>query len=162
MKYALIRRHEGEHAITLMCGMLSVARSGYTEWRDRPTPPRMEADEGLLKEIQRIYDDHKGRAGSPRITRVLHHEGRRVGKNRVARLMRQNALRAKAARKFKATTNSDHNLPVAPNLLNQDESPTTEPEVGSRHNISSHGRRLVVSGCGARPLHPQSRGLGDV
>ena len=60
------------------------------------------------------------RAGSPRITWALRNEGRWVGKNRVARLMRQNALRAKAARKLKATTNSEHNLPVAPHLLNQD------------------------------------------
>ena len=67
MKYALIRRHEGEHAIALMCGLRSVSRSGYYEWRGRPTPPRMEADEGLLQEIQRLTDDHKGRTGSPRI-----------------------------------------------------------------------------------------------
>jgi len=52
--------------------------------------------------------------------RELRYEGRRVGKNRVARLMRQKALRAKVARKVKATTHSEHNLPVAPNLLNQD------------------------------------------
>ena len=120
MKYALIRRHEGHHAIALMCDLLSVSRSGYYEWRGRPTPPRTKADESLLQAIRRIYHDHKKRVGSPRITWALRHEGRRVGKNRVARLMRQNALRAKAARKFKATTNSDHNLPVAPNLLNQD------------------------------------------
>ncbi len=120
MKYALIRRHEGQHATALMCDLLSVSRSGYYEWRGRPTPPRTKADESLLRAIRRIYHEHKGRAGSPRITWALRHEGRRVGKNRVARLMRQNALRAKAARKYKATTHSDHNLPVAPNLLNQD------------------------------------------
>ena len=120
MKYALIRRHEGQHAIALMCDLLSVSRSGYYEWRDRPTPPRTKADESLLQAIQRIYHGHKGRAGSPRITWALCHEGWRAGKNRVARLMRQNALRAKAARTFAAATHSDHNLPVAPNLLNQD------------------------------------------
>ncbi len=120
MKYALIRRHEKDHAVSLMCRLLTVSRSGYYDWRDRPAPPRIQADEGLLKAIERIYDDHKGRAGSPRITWALRAEGQQVGKNRIARLMRQKALRAKAARKFKATTNSQHNLPVAPNLLNQD------------------------------------------
>ena len=120
VKYALIRRHEGEHAIALMCGLLSVSRSGYYEWRGRPTRPRTKADESLVEAIRRITNDHTGRAGSPRITWALHHEGWRVGKNRVARLMRQNALRAKAARTFAAATHSDHNLPVAPNLLNQD------------------------------------------
>ena len=84
-------------------------------------PPRpAQRPESLLQAIRRIYHDHKGRAGSPRITWALRHEGWRAGKNRVARLMRQNALRAKAAREFKATTHSDHNLPVAPNRLNQD------------------------------------------
>ena len=55
MKYALVRRHEGQHAIALMCDLLSVSRSGYTEWRDRPTPPRTKADESLLQAIRRIY-----------------------------------------------------------------------------------------------------------
>ena len=69
--------------------------------------------------IERTYDEHRGRAGSPRITWELRTEGQRVRKNRVARLMRQKALRAKAARKFKATTHSKHDLPLATNLLNQ-------------------------------------------
>ena len=144
VKDALIRRHEEEHTIALMCGLLSFSRSGYYEWRDRPTPSRTKADESLLRAIRRIYDDHKGRIGSPRITWALRHEGRRVGKNRVARLMRQKALRAKAARKYKATTHSDHNWPMAPNLLNQDKSPTSEPKVGFGHHLSRHRRGLAL------------------
>ena len=120
MKYALIRRHEGDHAVAFMCRLLSVSRSGYYDWRDRPIPPRTRADEALLGAIRRVYDDHKGRLGSPRITHELRNEGQRVGENRIARLMRANVLRAKAARRYKATTNSAHNLPVAPNLLDQD------------------------------------------
>ena len=143
--------------------LLSVSRSGYYEWRGRPTPPRTKADESLLRAIRRIYHDHKGRTGSPRITWALRHEGWRVGKNRVARLMRQNALRAKAARKFKATTNSDHNLPVAPNLLNQDFS-AQRPNQKWVADITylATGEGWLYSCRGARPLHPQSRGLGDV
>ena len=75
VKYALIRRHEGEHAIALMCGLRSVSRSGYYEWRDRPTRPRTKADESLVEAIRRITNDHKGGAGSPRITWALRHEG---------------------------------------------------------------------------------------
>ena len=60
-------------------------------------PRPAQRPESLLQAIRRIYHDHKGRTGSPRITWALRHEGWRVGKNRVARLMRQNALRAKAA-----------------------------------------------------------------
>lgn len=77
------------------------------------------ADAALAKEIKGIYEDHHGRIGAPRITEELRTRGKRVGRHRVARLMRQEALRAKAAKKFKATTNSNHNLPVAPNLLAQ-------------------------------------------
>jgi transposase InsO family protein len=142
---------------------LSVSRSGYYEWRDRPTPPRTEADEDLLQAIRRISDDHKGRVGSPRITWALRNGGRRVGKNRVARLMRQKALRAKAARKYKATTNSDHNLPVAPNLLNQDfsaQKPNQRWVADITYLATDEG--WLYSCRGARPLRPQSRGLGDV
>ena len=106
--------------MAFMCRLLSVSRSGYYDWRDRPIPPRTRADEALLGAIRRVYDDHKGRLGSPRITHELRNEGQRVGENRIARLMRANVLRAKAARRYKATTNSAHNLPVAPNLLDQD------------------------------------------
>ena len=71
------------------------------------------------KKIKAIFDDEKGRAGAPRITRRLNHEGESVGKHRVARIMRKNGWRTKVAKKFKATTNSNHQLPVSPNLLQQ-------------------------------------------
>jgi transposase InsO family protein len=74
----------------------------------------------LTADVQRVYAQHKGRAGSPRITRQLREEGQTVGRNRVARVMRGQRLRARAGRKYKATTNSNHHLPVAPNLLEQD------------------------------------------
>lgn len=116
----MIRRHEENHAVVLMCRVLEVSRSGYYDWRNRPLSARAQANQRLMDDIRRIHEEHKGRVGAPRVTRHLHEEGQRVGKNRVARLMSSNDLRAKAARKYKATTNSNHNLPVAPNLLEQD------------------------------------------
>jgi transposase InsO family protein len=80
---------------------------------------RTQANEPLTEEIKRIFEDEKGRAGSPRITKRLHQEGQNAGRNRVAEIMRKNGWRAKAAKKYKATTNSNHTLPVAPNLLEQ-------------------------------------------
>lgn len=115
----MIRRHEGKHSITLMCRVLQVSRSGYYTWRDRALSSRARANVLLLDDIRRVYAAHKQRAGAPRIAKHLREEGFTVGKNRVSRLMRAFGLRAKAARKFKATTNSNHNLPVAPNLLAQ-------------------------------------------
>jgi len=73
----------------------------------------------LSVEIKKIFDEEKSRAGAPRITRRLHQQGEMVSRHRVARIMKENGWRAKAAKKFKATTNSNHHLPVAPNLLEQ-------------------------------------------
>jgi transposase InsO family protein len=120
----MIRRHEENHAVALMCRVLKVSRSGYYDWRNRPLSARAQANQRLTDDIRRIHQEHKGRVGAPRVTRHLHEEGQRVGKNRVAHLMNSEGLRAKAAHKYKATTNSNHNLPVAPNLLEQDFSAT--------------------------------------
>lgn len=116
----MIRRHEKVHPVAMMCRVLRVSRSGYYDWRHRPPSVRTQANQRLTDAIRRIHQEHKGRVGAPRITRHLREEGQRVGKNRVAHLMRAEGLRAKAARKYKATTNANHTLPVAPNLLEQD------------------------------------------
>lgn len=104
----------------MMCRVLSVSRSGYYAWEKEPESLRTQENAKLATAIKVIYDDEKQRAGSPRITKRLQGLGCVIGKNRVARIMRQEGLRAKGAKKFKATTNSRHNLPVAPNLLQQD------------------------------------------
>jgi transposase InsO family protein len=105
--------------VNMMCRMLSVSRSGYYDWIHRPQSDRSQANKLLVDDIKRIFDDEKERSGSPRITKLLQEEGKSVGRHRVARIMRNNNWRAKAAKKYKATTNSNHTLPVAPNLLNQ-------------------------------------------
>ena len=125
MKYALIHRHEGQHAVALMCRVLTLSRSGYYDWRGRPPSDRAKANVRLAADVHRVYAQNKGRTGAPRITKHLRDEGQKVGQNRVARVMRTEQLRAKAARKYKATTNSNHGLPVAPNLLEQDFTATT-------------------------------------
>ncbi len=103
-----------------MCRVLSVSRSGYYEWRQRTPSAREQADQALTETLRRLHTDHKSRIGAPRMVIHLRHEGKLVGRARVARLMREAGLYAKAKRKFKATTNSNHRLPVAPNLLKQD------------------------------------------
>ena len=120
MKYALIHRHAGQHAVALMCRVLTLSRSGYYDWRGRPPSDRAKANVRLAADVHRVYTENKGRAGAPRITKHLRDEGQKVGQNRVTRGMRTEQLRAKAAKKYKATTNSNHSLPVAPNLLEQD------------------------------------------
>ena len=74
------------------CVALSVSRSGYYRWLGREQSPGVERNRELLKEIRRVYAEHKGRYGSPRITQQLRKEGVACGQNRVARLMRENGL----------------------------------------------------------------------
>lgn len=119
VKYKMIKGNAGNFPVSMMCHLLSVSCSGYYAWLNRIPSKRTRANLLLEAKIKVIYDDEKGRPGALRIAKRLHAEGNEAGKNRVARIMRNNGWRAKAAKKFKATTNSNHKLPVAPNLLNQ-------------------------------------------
>lgn len=102
-----------------MCLVLEISRSGYYDWLKRPESSRRRRNKELLKEIRKQYKVSRGTYGSPRITRALKKKNITCGKNRVARLMRENNIAAKTKKKYKATTNSKHNYPVADNLLNQ-------------------------------------------
>ena len=100
-----------------MSRVLEVSRSGYYRWLKRKPSPRDIDNQRLDAEIREIYDGSKGRYGSPKITRELQDRGYRVSKNRVARRMRDIGLRSKVRRKYRVTTDSKHQFPVAPNLL---------------------------------------------
>ena len=110
-----MRVHEGEFAVRLMCRVLWVSPSGYYAWRSRVPSKRSQARRVLDAQVRETFEGRKGREGAPRLSRRL---GR--GRRQVAASLRRQGLRAKAARKFKATTNSNHTLPVADNLLQQD------------------------------------------
>lgn len=100
--------------------MLLIERSGYYAWLHKKPGDRQQQNEVLDKKIISIFNSHKHRYGSPRITNELRDNGETYSKNRVARRMSHLGLRAKAKKKFKATTNSAHTLPVSDNLLNRD------------------------------------------
>lgn len=119
MKYAMIKEESNRFPLRLMCRLLSVSASGYYDWRSRKPSRREEENRQLANKIKAIFDDEKSRAGALRITKRLNNEGTPAGRHRVAKIMRSNGWRARAAKKFKATTNSNHQLPVAPNLLQQ-------------------------------------------
>ena len=106
--------------VAALCRVLGVSRSGYYAWRQAPESPRAAENRRLDADIQRRFDEHRGRYGAPRITLDLQAEAWRVSRRRVAKRMRAMGLRARAARRFKATTHSKHRLPVAPNRLQQD------------------------------------------
>jgi len=121
MKFQFIDQHQTEFSITVMCRVLGVSRSGYYAWRNRPVSPRKMANDILLEQIKAAHQKSRQTYGSPRIQAELVAQGIKCGHNRVARLMRSNGLRANQKRAFKVkTTDSNHDRPVAPNLLDQD------------------------------------------
>jgi len=120
VSFRFIRDHAGRWPIRLMCRVLEVSASGYYAWRNRPDSARVVANRALLADVRRLHGEHHGRYGSPRMYAALRAEGRTASRGRVARLMRRHGIHALAGRKFRpCTTDSRHDLPVAPNLLKQ-------------------------------------------
>ena len=119
MRYALIERRRDRYPVRLMCRLLGVSASGYYAWRRRPDSSRTQRDRALLAKIRRIHEASRGVYGSPRIHAELVTEGVRVGRHKVARLMRLARLRGCPKRRFRVTTQRDPAHPVAKNLLEQ-------------------------------------------
>ena len=106
--------------VRLMCNVLGVSPSAYYEWEREQESQHEKRDAELLVLVRRIFVDFRGRYGAPRIHDKLAAQGVSVSRKRVARLMREAGLKAKSRRKYKATTDSNHSLPIAPNLLKRD------------------------------------------
>ena len=120
MRYGFIREHRRVWPLSVLCSVLGVARSGFYAWRKRSVSRRRQRQEQLVEAMREIHGQrHKRSYGSPRMQRELVAQGHRVSENTVARLMRQSGLRATTARKFRHTTDSNHRLPVAPNVLDR-------------------------------------------
>jgi len=119
MTFRFIEEHREQWPVRLLCDTLEVSTAGYYAWRDRPTSARQERRDALVVEIRAVHAEVKARYGSPRIHAELAARGRDCCVNTVAKLMRDNDIRAKTARKFRQTTDSNHDLPVAENLLDR-------------------------------------------
>ena len=119
MKYWFMDQHSSSHGVQKMCRVIEASRSGYYRWKRQPQSTRHKDNEKILMEIRAAHTRSRRTYGSPRITEDLRARGTMCGENRVARLMKIHGIVGKAKKKFKATTNSKHNLPVAENLLNQ-------------------------------------------
>ena len=104
-----------------MCKVLEVSRSGFYAWRCRPECERSKHHCELLEEMRNIHADHNLKSyGSPRVHKELAARGKTCSESTVAKLMRADSLAAKTRRKYKATTDSAHSLPLAENLLNRE------------------------------------------
>ena len=117
MRFELIDAEKAKYPIDVLCDALDVSRSGYYAWKGRPASARAKADEQLGVEIVAIHRRSRRTYGSPRVHADLRAKGRRVGKKRVERLMRKNGLAAQRKRRFRRTTDSNHDGPIAPNVL---------------------------------------------
>ena len=151
MKYAWIDAQRREFPLPDMCDVLAVSISGYRAWRRGGTPGSTRlADPQAATLMKAIHTEVKGAYGSRRMHRELQGRGQRIGLSRVERLMREHGIRARHKRRFKATTDSKHSMPVAHNLLAR-RAPHTEPHAVVRRQASNPlhdpALRLVRRSC---------------
>ncbi len=119
MKYRAMKDHADRFAVRLMSRTLTVSPAGYYAWLTRPASARTTTNRRLLVDLRAFHARSDRTYGSPRLTLDLREVGYGVSENRVARLMRANAIRANTVKKWRATTNSAHQLPVAANTLDR-------------------------------------------
>lgn len=117
MKFAFIAAEKATYPVRVLCRTLAVSRAGFYAWHRRPPAARTQQDQQLGAEIAAIHARSQQRYGSPRVHAELREHGQRLGRKRVARLMRAQGLRARRPRRFRVTTDSKHGYPVAPNVL---------------------------------------------
>jgi putative transposase len=115
----MIKKLRSEYPVLLLCQALDVSPSGYYAWEKRPTSPRKKEEARLEIEIKAAHNRNRGTYGPERLQVDLADHGVQVGIHRIKRIRRKLGLRCKQKKKFKATTNSNHSLPVAENLLDQ-------------------------------------------
>ena len=120
MKFALVSTEKANYPVKKLCKALGVSRSGFYAWRRRPQSEHARQDEQLRVQVRAAHEIGRCYYGSPRIHRELRDQGVRVSRKRVIRLMQQDGIVARIRRRYKCTTVSDHDQPIAPNLLKQD------------------------------------------
>jgi putative transposase len=129
MKFAFIAEDEVAFPVAVLCRVLGVSPSGYYAWASRPASARAHRDEELGARVRAAHAASKGRYGSPRVHAELCANGEKVGRKRVARLMKAANLAGRKRRKFRSTTDSNHAFPIAPNVLERDFTATAPNEV---------------------------------
>jgi len=99
--------------------MLQVSTTSYYDWCNRPKAAREKENEFLTKLIKGVFESQRNGCGTRVIKKALSRQSYKVSRRRIGRLMKQAGLVCKTKKKFKVTTNSKHNYPVAPNILNR-------------------------------------------
>lgn len=117
MKFALIDAEKATCTVANACVALGVSRPGYYAWRRRPESTRAREDRRLAVKVRESFELGRTYYGSPRILKDLQAEGEHVSRKRVIRLMQEQGLVARVRRRYRCTTMSDHDQPIAPNIL---------------------------------------------
>jgi transposase InsO family protein len=120
VKFAFISEEKVAFPVAALCRLLAVSPSGFYAAQGRPRSPHARRDDKLTEQVVTAHAASKGRYGSPRVHAELKAAGERVGRKRVARLMREKKLVARMRRRFRTTTDSKHDFPIAPNVLERD------------------------------------------
>jgi putative transposase len=119
VKYAWIEEQSDRYAVSRLCRVLGISRSGYLQWQTRGPSDRQRSNEWLASQLRVIHAENDRNYGRVRLWRALREAGHRVGHERVRRLMLRNGLRSVYRRPYRVTTDSGHAKPVAPNVLDR-------------------------------------------
>jgi putative transposase len=117
VRFRFIAVEKADHSITMLCRCLRVTRSGFYAWQRRPESTHARDDRRLKVLVRASFEESKQRYGSPRVHEDLLEQHERVSRKRVVRLMQEDGLKARLRKGYKLTTMSDHDQPVAANLL---------------------------------------------
>lgn len=120
MRFAFIAAEKARHTVTILCRCLRVTRSGFYAWARRGLSPRAQRDVVLRTKLRAFHAASDERYGRPRLWKDLREDGEAVSEKRVGRLMREAGLKGQVPKRFKQTTDSDHDDPIAANLLDRD------------------------------------------
>ena len=144
MKYARIKQHSSDYSITTLCTFMTVSRSCYYDWLDSPKTDRGHENEQLLEILKILFEKGRSTYGTRRLKKKLAEPGFFVSRRRIGRLMNQAGLWCKTKKKFKATTNSKHSKPIAPNRLTDSSQYQTLTAIMS---VISRALRLKKADC---------------
>jgi putative transposase len=119
MRFTFIAAKKAEHTVSILCRCLRVTRSGFYAWQRRPESTHARDDRRLNVLVRASFEGSKRRYGSPRVHEDLLEQQEHVSRKRVIRLMQEEGLQARKRKRFKVTTMSQHDQPVAPNVLDR-------------------------------------------
>ena len=120
MRFAFIAAEKATHSVTILCRCLRVTRSGFYAWTQRGLSARAQRDLVLRTKLRAFHAASRQRYGRPRLWKDLREDGEAVSEKRVRRLMRAERIQGQVPKRFKQTTNSDHQDPIAANLLDRE------------------------------------------